>query len=98
MKSSIGKLAILASLVVSPAFAQVSDNVVRISIINDMTGIYADAGGKGAVFAAQLAADDFGGKVLGSPIEIISADHQNKADVASNLARQQYDTGGVDAI
>jgi branched-chain amino acid transport system substrate-binding protein len=98
MKSSIGKLAILASLVVSPAFAQVSDNVVRISIINDMTGIYADAGGKGAVFAAQLAAEDFGGKVLGSPIEIVSADHQNKADVASNLARQQYDAGGVDAI
>jgi branched-chain amino acid transport system substrate-binding protein len=98
MKHVIGKLAILASLAASPAFAQVSDNVVRISVINDMTGIYADAGGKGAVLAAQLAAEDFGGKVLGVPIEIISADHQNKADVAANLARQSYDADGVDAI
>jgi branched-chain amino acid transport system substrate-binding protein len=98
MKHVIGKLAILASLAASPAYAQVSDNVVRISVINDMTGIYADAGGKGAILAAQLAADDFGGKVLGAPIEIVSADHQNKADVASNLARQAYDADGVDAI
>lgn len=88
----------LASLAVAPAFAQMSDNVVRIGVINDMNGIYADAGGKGSIVAAQLAADDFGGKILGTAIEIVSADHQNKPDIAANLARQQYDAGGVDAI
>jgi branched-chain amino acid transport system substrate-binding protein len=98
MKKRLGVLAFLASAAVSPAFAQVSDNVVRIAIINDMNGIYADAGGKGSIVAAQLAAEDYGGKVLGVPIEIVSSDHQNKPDVASNLARQAYDTGGVDAI
>jgi branched-chain amino acid transport system substrate-binding protein len=82
----------------APAFAQMSDNVVRIGVINDMNGIYADAGGKGSIVAAQLAADDFGGKILGTAIEIVSADHQNKPDIAANLARQQYDAGGVDAI
>ena len=98
MKKHLGALAFLASAAMSPAFAQVSDNVVRIAIINDMNGIYADAGGKGSIVAAQLAAEDYGGKVLGVPIEIVSSDHQNKPDVASNLARQAYDTGGVDAI
>jgi branched-chain amino acid transport system substrate-binding protein len=88
----------LASMAVAPVFAQMSDNVVRIGVINDMNGIYADAGGKGSIVAAQLAADDFGGKVLGTAIEIVSADHQNKPDIAANLARQQYDAGGVDAI
>jgi branched-chain amino acid transport system substrate-binding protein len=98
MKKRLSALFFLASAAASPAFAQVSDNVVRIAIINDMNGIYADAGGKGSIVAAQLAAEDYGGKVLGLPIEIVSSDHQNKPDVASNLARQAYDTGGVDAI
>jgi branched-chain amino acid transport system substrate-binding protein len=98
MKKSLSALFFFASAAASPAFAQVSDNVVRIAIINDMNGIYADAGGKGSIVAAQLAAEDYGGKVLGLPIEIVSSDHQNKPDIASNLARQAYDTGGVDAI
>ena len=98
MKKRLSALFFLASAAASPAFAQVSDNVVRIAIINDMNGIYADAGGKGSIVAAQLAAEDYGGKVLGLPIEIVSSDHQNKPDIASNLARQAYDTGGVDAI
>jgi branched-chain amino acid transport system substrate-binding protein len=98
MKNRIGFLIVLASLVAPPAFAQMSDNSIRIGIVNDMNGIYADAGGKGSIVAAQLAAEDFNGKVLGTPIEIVSADHQNKPDIAANLARQQYDTGGVDAI
>ena len=59
---------LLASLMASSAVAQVSDNVVRIGILNDMTGIYADAGGKGSILAAQLAAEDFGGKVADAPI------------------------------
>ena len=98
MKRRIGIFLGLAVVAVSPAFAQMSDNVIRIGIVTDMNGIYADAGGKGSVVAAQLAADDFGGKILGTPIEITAADHQNKSDIAANLARQQYDAGGVDAI
>jgi branched-chain amino acid transport system substrate-binding protein len=81
-----------------PAAAQVSDNTVKIGILNDQSGVYADFGGKWSVEAAQMAAADFGGKVLNVPIEIVSADHQNKPDVASNLARQWYDLERVDAI
>ncbi len=98
MKSVVTGLLALTCVAASPAFAQVSDNVVRIGVLNDMSGIYADAGGKGSIYAAQLAADDFNGKVLDKPIEIVSADHQNKADVASNISRQWFDTGGVDVI
>jgi branched-chain amino acid transport system substrate-binding protein len=98
LKKQIQALAIGLTLSATPALAQVSDNVVRIDVLNDKTGIYADAGGKGSVVAAELAAQDFGGKVAGAPIEIVSADHQNKPDVASNFARQEYDTQGVDAI
>jgi branched-chain amino acid transport system substrate-binding protein len=98
MRKSFSGALILAGMLASSAVAQVSDNVVRIGIVNDMGGIYADAGGKGSIIAAQLAAEDFGGKVLNSPIEIISADHQNKPDIAANLARQEYDSQGVDAI
>jgi branched-chain amino acid transport system substrate-binding protein len=94
----VGLFCVLAGLAASPATAQISDNAVRIGIITDMNGIYGDAGGKGSVVAAQLAAEDFGGKILGAPIEITSADHQNKPDIASNLARQQYDVAGLDAI
>ncbi len=89
---------LVAGLVSSSAFAQISDNVVRISILNDMTGIYADAGGKGSIVAAELAAEDFGGKVAGAKIEVVSGDHANKPDIASNLARKAYDTEGVDVI
>ncbi|HYI89768.1 MAG TPA: ABC transporter substrate-binding protein [Beijerinckiaceae bacterium] len=87
-------------LVLGPvvAVAQVSDNTVKIGILNDQSGVYADFGGKWSVEAAQMAVADFGGKVLNVPIEIVSADHQNKPDVASNLARQWYDLDKVDAI
>jgi len=77
---------------------QVSDNVVKIGILNDQSGVYADFGGKWSVEAARMAVEDFGGKVLNAPIEIINADHQNKPDVASGIARQWYDTDKVDAI
>ncbi|MCE7026574.1 ABC transporter substrate-binding protein [Jiella avicenniae] len=81
------------------AFAQeVSDDVVKIGILNDQSGVYADFGGKWSVAAAEMAAADFGGTVLDKPIEIINADHQNKPDIASNIAREWYDTQQVDAI
>ncbi len=77
---------------------QASDGVVKIGILNDQSGVYADFGGKWSVEAANMAVEDFGGKVLGVPVEIVSADHQNKPDVASSIARQWYDTEKVDAI
>ncbi|ORE98380.1 ABC transporter substrate-binding protein [Aurantimonas sp. 22II-16-19i] len=81
------------------ALAQdVSDDVVKIGILNDQSGVYADFGGKWSVAAAEMAAADFGGTVLDKPIEIINADHQNKPDIASNIAREWYDTQEVDAI
>ena len=80
------------------ALAQVSDDVVRIGILNDQSGVYADFGGLSSVEAARMAVEDFGGTVLDMPIEIVSADHQNKADIASNIAREWYDVDGVDAI
>ncbi|MBB3137456.1 branched-chain amino acid transport system substrate-binding protein [Rhizobium pisi] len=80
-------------------FAQsATDGKVKIGILNDQSGVYADFGGKSSVEAAKMAVEDFGGKVLGVPVEIVDADHQNKADIASNIARQWYDTEQVDAI
>lgn len=86
------------TLAALPALAQVSDGKVKIGILNDQSGVYADFGGKFSVEAARMAAEDFGGKVLDAPVEIITADHQNKPDIASNIARQWYDTEQVDAI
>jgi len=91
----------LALALASPAVAaapKVSDDVVKIGVLTDMSGYYADLAGPGSVLAARMAAEDFGGKVLGKPIEIISADHQNKADIASNTARKWFDEEKVDAI
>lgn len=89
--------ALLAST--SMAFAaSISDGKVKIGILNDQSGVYADFGGKGSVEAAKMAVEDFGGKVLDSAIEIVDADHQNKPDIASNIARQWFDTNQVDAI
>ena len=82
----------------SRADAQLSNDAVKIGVLNDQSGLYADFGGRGSVIAAEMAAEDFGGKVLGKPIQILSADHQNKPDVGSNIARQWFDQEGVDAI
>ncbi|HET6618680.1 MAG TPA: ABC transporter substrate-binding protein [Dongiaceae bacterium] len=89
--------ALLAALA-TPAFAEISDGKVKIGILNDQSGVYADFGGKWSVEAAKMAVEDFGGKVQGAPIEVIDADHQNKPDIASNIARKWYDTEQVDAI
>src|SRR6187455_3837570 len=71
---------------------------VKIGILNDQSGVYADYGGKWSFEAAKMAIEDFGGEVLGHKIEIISADHQNKPDLGSAIARRWYDVEGVDMI
>ena len=81
-----------------PAAAEISDDVVRIGVLTDMSGLYADLSGKGSLEAARIAVEDFGGKVLGKPVEVIFADHQNKPDVGSAIARQWYDENKVDVI
>ncbi|MCA1969521.1 MAG: ABC transporter substrate-binding protein, partial [Rhizobium sp.] len=80
------------------AFAEPSDGKVKIGILNDQSGVYADFGGKFSYEAAKMAVEDYGGKVLGVPVEVVTADHQNKPDIASNIARQWYDTEQVDTI
>ena len=98
MKNLFG-LAMLAGLLTAgAAHAQISDGVVKIGVLNDMSSLYADIGGKGSVLAAQMAVDDFGGKVLDQPIEVISGDHQNKPDIGAGLARKWIDTEHVDTI
>jgi len=82
----------------SVANAQSPSGVVRIGILNDQSGPYADFGGKTSVDAARMAVEDVGGKVLGKSIEIIIGDHQNKPDVASAIARRWFDVDGVSAV
>src|ERR1700748_1676526 len=83
---------------VAQAQVQISNDVVKIGVLTDMSSLYSDLGGQGSVIAAQMAVKDFGGKVLGKPVEVISADHLNKPDVGSNIARQWIDQDHVDAI
>ncbi len=81
------------------AYAQpYSDGKVKIGVLTDLSGFYSDLSGKGSVEAAKMAVEDFGGKVNGIPIEVVAADHQNKPDIASAIARKWYDAEGVDAI
>jgi branched-chain amino acid transport system substrate-binding protein len=91
-------LLVLSSSATALAADKVSDDVVRIGVLTDMTGYYSDLAGPGSVLAVQMAVADFGGKVLGKPIDVISADHQNKADIASNTARKWFDESKVDVI
>ena len=78
--------------------AQISDNVVKIGVLVDMSGVYSANGGPGAVTAVQMAVEDFGRSVAGKPIEVVSADYQNKVDITSSQARRWYDTANVDMI
>jgi branched-chain amino acid transport system substrate-binding protein len=80
------------------ANAQISDDVVKIGVLTDMSSLYADATGKGSLAAVEMAVADYGGKVKGKPVEVVSADHQNKPDVGVNIARNWYDNEKVDAI
>lgn len=80
------------------AQAQLTDNVVKIGVLTDMAGVTADVTGKGSVVAAQMAIDEFGGTVLGKPIQLISGDHQHRTDLGASMAREWYDRGEVDVI
>ncbi|WOB07613.1 ABC transporter substrate-binding protein [Piscinibacter gummiphilus] len=83
----------------SLAHAQgISDDKVKIGLILDMSGLYSDITGPNLVTAVKMAVDDYGGKVLGKPIEVLAADHQNKADIAANKAREWYDVEKLDAV
>ena len=95
MKS--GLLALCAAggvILAGPASAQ----GVKIGILNDQSGVYADYGGKYSLEAAHMAVEDFGGEVLGQKIDIVTADHQNKPDLATSIARRWYEVEGVDMI
>lgn len=78
------------------AQGKLSGDTVKIGVLTDMSGLYADYGGPGAVAAAKMAVKDFGGKMFGKPIEVVNADHQNKPDVAKNVTQQWFDRDGVD--
>src|SRR5215468_10476992 len=80
------------------AEAQISDGIVKIGVLNDQSSLYADLTGQGSVVAARMAVEDFDAAKKGLKVEIIFADHQNKADVGSNIARQWYDVDKVDLI
>ena len=77
---------------------KITDDVVRVGVLTDMSGLYSDIGGQGSVVAANMAAEDFGGTVLDKKIDVVSVDHQNKADVAAQKVREWIDRGGVDMI
>src|ERR1044071_3316761 len=76
----------------------VAQQPVKLGVLNDQTGLYAELSGMGSVHAARMAVEDFGGKVLGRPIEVIFADHQNKPDIGANIARQWIENEGVKLI
>jgi branched-chain amino acid transport system substrate-binding protein len=100
MKFSLNTLlaCMLAALGLN-AHAQISDGIVKIGVLNDMSGLYADITGPGSVVAAKMAVEDYMKSSKSSlKVEIVSADHQNKPDIGSNIARQWYDTGKVDMI
>src|SRR3989440_4565444 len=86
------------SLAAAPAHAQISDGVIKIGVLNDRSSLYADLAGQGSVVAARMAVEDFGAAAKGLKVEIVFADHQNKADVGSQIARQWYDAEKVDLI
>ena len=95
MKNKLKALALMlgaAGLATSAVHAQ---DKVKIGFITDMSSLYADVEGKNGAVAIQMAIDDFGGKVLGMPIELLTADHQNKADIAASKAREWIDTQGL---
>ena len=83
LATSVSAVALMASA----ASAEISDGVVKIGLMSDMSATYSDVAGQGTVVAAEMAIEEFGGTVAGAPIEIVTADHQNKADIAANKAQ-----------
>ena len=98
VKTRIGLTVAAMLMACGAAQAQVSDDAVKIGVLTDHSGGFAYLVGKHSVEAAQMAVDDFGGKVLGKPISVVTADHQNKADIASAISRKWFETEGIDTI
>ena len=98
LKQSLLALAIAGTFVAGAAHAQISDNVIKIGVLSDMSSLYTDLAGAGSVLAAKMAVEDSGIEKRGYKVEFVSADHQNKPDVGSAIARQWYDTDKVDVI
>ena len=98
MKRLLSLIALPVALGCGAAQAQYSDGGVKIGVMTDMSGLYADITGPGSVVAARMAVEDFGAAAKGMKVEIVSADHQNKPDVGSNIVRQWIDVDKVDAI
>jgi branched-chain amino acid transport system substrate-binding protein len=96
-KSFLAALAGVVMLATS-AHAQISDGVIKMGVLNDQSSLYADLAGQGSVVAARMAVEDYGAAGKGLKVEIVFADHQNKADVGSQIARQWYDAEKVDVI
>ena len=97
MRSFASYLALVLSCAAfGSAQAQISDNVVRVGVLNDISGIFQDTNGMGSVEAARMAAEDFGGGGKSIKVEIVYADHQNKADVGSAIVRKWLDIDHVD--
>ena len=95
-KNLVISTAVFAAMTAAPALAQ--DISVKLGVLNDRSGVYADLSGEGSVVAARMAVEDFKAAENGMTVEIISADHQNKPDIGSNITRQWYDVDGVNAI
>ncbi len=98
MKRTLAAAAVASTLLAGAAQAQISDGVVKIGILTDMSSLYTELSGVGSVLAARLAVEDFGAARKGIKVEFVSADHQNKPDVGSGVARQWYDVDKVDVI
>jgi len=95
---TLGACVSAVALLGGAAQAEISGNAVKIGVMNDQSGLYADLAGQGSVEAARMAVEDFGGSVNGAAIEVLSADHQNKPDVGSNTVREWIDVDEVDVI
>jgi branched-chain amino acid transport system substrate-binding protein len=98
MRRNMLVLLAIASLSAGPALAQFSDNRIIIGVMGDQSGVVSDVGGPGSIVAARMAVADFGGSVDGVPIEIMTADHQNKPDIALAIGREWFERNGVDVI
>ncbi len=98
LKRTLVAAGIAAALGAGAAQAQVSDNLVKIGVLTDMSSLYTDLAGAGSVLATRMAIEDSGIEKRGYKVEVVSADHQNKPDIGSAIARQWYDTDKVDVI
>jgi branched-chain amino acid transport system substrate-binding protein len=97
-KMALSAFLIALSLTVAPTLSRAAGDVIKIGVLNDESGVFADSTGHGSVVSAEMAVKDFGGKAAGKKVEVIFADHQNKPDVGASIARRWFDREGVDAI